>query len=73
MLLHRRKLQSLLHKKYTLHSKRIMCAVMHIPSHNVENWDAFSCIALFLSSTHLIQGHIGILTLEMESAVLEFY
>ena len=50
-----------------------MCAVMHIPSHNVENWDAFSCIALFLSSTHLIQDHISKLTLEMESDVLELY
>ena len=46
---------------------------MHIPSHTMESWDAFSCIALFLSSTHLIQGHIGILTLEMESTVLEFH
>ena len=50
-----------------------MCVAIHIPSHIVENWDAFSCNALFLSSIHLIQGRIGILTLEMEFAALEFH
>ena len=51
--------------KCTLHSEKIMCATMHIPSHAVENWDVFSYIALFPYSIHLTQGHIGILTLEI--------
>ena len=50
-----------------------MCAAMHIPNHTVENWDASSCIALFLSSVHLTQVHIDNLTLRKESAVLEFH
>ena len=66
MLLHRRKLQSLLHKKF-------LYTVVHIPSHTVENWDASLYILLLLSLAHLIQGHIGILTLEMEFVVLEFH
>ena len=50
-----------------------MCVAIHITSHIVENWDVFSCIALFLSSIRLIQGRIGILTLEMEFIALEFH
>ena len=46
---------------------------IHMLNHIVKNLDASSCIALFLSSIHLIQVHIDNLTLRKESSVLEFY
>ena len=64
MLLHKKKLQSLLYK--------ILYIVLYIPCRTVENWDASSYIPLLFSLVHLIQGHIGILTLERGFDVSEF-
>ena len=65
MLLHKKKLQSLLYK--------ILYKVLHIPSRTVENWDASSYIPLVLSLTHLIQGYIGTLILKIGFDVLELH
>ena len=47
--------------------------ILHIPSHIVENWDASSYIPLLFSLAHMIQGHIGTLTLKKGFAVLELH
>ena len=64
MKLHGKKLQSLIHINF-IHR-------LHIPSHIVENWDASSYTPLWLSLAHMIQGHMYILTLEMEFVALAF-
>ena len=65
MLLHRKKLQSLLHKIF-------IYTVLHIPSHTMENWDLSSYTPLLISLAHLIQGHNGALTLKRGFDVLGF-